>query len=88
MCRFIMQEIIDFEGKYCDDTSKLAQPQYRDLVDFARLELNKDDYQRILGTYELKTLMYIYMYAMFDVYTCVDDYGRMKEILFLSCMEI
>ena len=24
MCRFIMQEIINFEGKYCDDTSKLA----------------------------------------------------------------
>ena len=35
------QEIIHFDGKYHDNTSELAQTQYRDLVDFARLELNK-----------------------------------------------
>jgi hypothetical protein len=29
---------------YYDITSELAQLEYRDLVDFARLELNKDDY--------------------------------------------
>ena len=44
---------------YHNDTSKLVQPKYRDLIDFARLELNRDDYQIIHGTYELKTLMYI-----------------------------
>lgn len=41
MSRFIVKEIIHFDGKYHDNTSELAQPQYRDLVDFARLELNK-----------------------------------------------
>ena len=41
MSGFIVKEIIHFDGKYHDNTSELAQPQYRDLVDFARLELNK-----------------------------------------------
>ena len=44
MCRFIMKDIIHYKGKYHDDTSELAQLQYRDLVDIVRLELNKDDY--------------------------------------------
>jgi hypothetical protein len=44
MSRFIVKEIIHFYGKYHDNTSELAQPQYRDLVDFDGLELNKDDY--------------------------------------------
>jgi hypothetical protein len=35
---------MDVEGKCHDVTSKLAQPEYRDHADFARLELNKDDY--------------------------------------------
>jgi hypothetical protein len=43
-CRFIMKEIIHFDGKYFDYESELAQPQYRDLVDMSRLELNHDDY--------------------------------------------
>ena len=42
--RFIMKEIIHFDGKYFDPESELAQPQYRDLVDIARLELNREDY--------------------------------------------
>ena len=29
---------------YHNDTSKLVQPKYRDLIDFDRLELNRDDY--------------------------------------------
>jgi hypothetical protein len=44
MSRFIMKEIIHYEGKYHDPESELAQPRYRDLVDIGRLELNKDDY--------------------------------------------
>ena len=43
-CRFIMKEIIHFNGKYFDPESELAQPQYQDLVDIARLELNHEDY--------------------------------------------
>jgi hypothetical protein len=65
MGQFILKEIVHLQGNYHDDTSELAQPEYQDLVDFARLELNKDDYYGIHGTYKLKTLMY----AMFDVYT-------------------
>ena len=42
--RFIMKEIIHFDGKYFDPESELAQPQYWDLVDIAMLELNHDDY--------------------------------------------
>ena len=42
--RFIMKEIIHFDGKYFDPESELAQPQYRDLVDVARLELHHEDY--------------------------------------------
>jgi hypothetical protein len=38
--RFIMKEIIHFDGKYFDPESKLARP----LVDIARLELNHEDY--------------------------------------------
>jgi len=41
---FIMKEIIHFDGKYFDPESELAQPQYRDLVDVARLELHHEDY--------------------------------------------
>jgi hypothetical protein len=48
-----MPEIIHFEGKYHDVTFKLAQLEYPDLVDFSRLELNKDDYYRTHGIYEL-----------------------------------
>jgi hypothetical protein len=44
MSRFIMKEIIHYEGKYHDPEFELAQPRYRDLVDIGRLELNKDDY--------------------------------------------
>ena len=43
-CRFITKEIIHFDGKYFDPESELARPQYRDLVDIARLELNHEDY--------------------------------------------
>jgi len=42
--RFIMKEIIHFDGKYFDLESELARPQYQDLVDIARLELNHEDY--------------------------------------------
>ena len=42
--RFIIKEIIHFNGKYFDPDSELAQPQYRDLVDIAKLELNHEDY--------------------------------------------
>ena len=43
-CWFIMKEIIHFNGKYFDPDSELAQPQYRELVDIARPELNHEDY--------------------------------------------
>ena len=42
--RFIMKEIIHFDGKYFDPESELARPQYQDLVDIAKLELNHEDY--------------------------------------------
>ena len=42
--RFIIKEIIHFDGKYFDPESELAQPQYRDFIDIARLELNHEDY--------------------------------------------
>ena len=44
LCHFIMKEIIHFNSKYFDLDSKLAQPQYWELVDIARLELNHKDY--------------------------------------------
>lgn len=59
MCRLIMKEKIHFQGKYHDDTSELAQLEYPDLVAFAWVELNIDDYLRIYGTYELKALVYM-----------------------------
>ena len=42
--RFIMKEIIHLNGKYFDPDSKLVQPQYWELIDIARLELNHEDY--------------------------------------------
>ena len=41
---FIMKEIIHFDRKFFDPESELAKPQYRDLVDIARLELNHQDF--------------------------------------------
>ena len=38
-----IREIVHYEGNL-DETSELAQPECRDLHDFARLDLNKDDY--------------------------------------------
>jgi hypothetical protein len=54
-----MKEIVHFQRNYHEDSFELAWPEYRDLVEFARLELNKDDYYGIHGTYKLKSLMYI-----------------------------
>jgi hypothetical protein len=42
--RYIMKEIIHFDGKYFDPELELARPRYRDLADIARLELNHEDY--------------------------------------------
>jgi hypothetical protein len=39
-----MKEVLHFEGKYFDLESTLAEPQYRDLVDIAKLDLNHDEY--------------------------------------------
>jgi len=44
MSRFIMHKIVHSGRNYLDETSELAQPERRDLHDFARLDLNKDDY--------------------------------------------
>jgi hypothetical protein len=43
-CWFIMKEIIHKYGKYFDPDGELAKPEYRDLVDIDRLELNHEDY--------------------------------------------
>lgn len=44
MCRLVMRENNHYERKYFDETHELAQPEYRVLINFAWLDLNKDDY--------------------------------------------
>jgi hypothetical protein len=41
---FIMKKIIHKDGKYFDPDSELAKPEYQDLIDIDRLELNHEDY--------------------------------------------
>jgi hypothetical protein len=43
-CWFIMKELIHKYGKYFDPGGELAKPEYRDLIDIDRLELNHKDY--------------------------------------------
>ena len=43
-CWFIMKEIVHKDGKYFDPDGELAKPEYQDLIDIDRLELNHEDY--------------------------------------------
>jgi hypothetical protein len=43
-CWFIIKVIIHKYGKYFDSDGELAKPEYRDLIDIDRLELNHEDY--------------------------------------------
>lgn len=41
---FIIKEIVHYKGKHFDLESELAKPQYRDLINIARLKQNNDYY--------------------------------------------
>jgi hypothetical protein len=40
LCTFILKEMIPVEGKYHDDTSILARPEFRVLTEINRLSLS------------------------------------------------
>jgi hypothetical protein len=44
LCTIILKVVIPVEGKYHDDTSTLARPEFIVLTEISRLPLNRESY--------------------------------------------